>query len=475
MRTLVWFRGKDLRLADHRPLRDAVASGEVLPVFVLDPYFFAPAQAQTLPHRMQFLLESLEKLVANIAQLGSRLLLVEGRSVEVIPRLAEQWKVDRVVAHRWTEPLGRERDRRVATALERAGIQIHLYEGETLAPPGSILNQNGAMFGVFTPFSRAFQRDGMIGTPCPAPTSIPPIPLDVKLSEAVLPSLKSLGIQPNARLQSGGEKAGRARMNAFLDLHLSDYSEARNRMDLDGSSRLSADLKFGTVSIRALWHAISERETSGTRTYLNELVWREFAYHLLWHRPELLGKPFRKDFEGFPWREDGPEWEAWQSGRTGYPVVDAAARQLLATGFVHNRARMITASFLTKHLLQSYRRGEAHFMKWLTDGDWAANNAGWQWSAGCGCDAQPWFRIFNPVLQGEKFDPHGDYVRAWIPELSALDDKWIHAPWEAPESLRRTMDYPDPIVDHAAARERFLAVAKAHLAGKKQDLVLRQP
>ena len=468
MRTLVWFRGKDLRLCDHGPLREALAAGDVIPVFVLDPFFFAPNRAQELPHRMQFLLESLQSLATNIAHLGSRLLLVEGRSVDVVPRLAEQWKVDRVAAHRWTEPFGIERDRRIAQALDRMGIPLKLYEGETLAPPGSILNQSGAMFGVFTPFAKAFQRDADITAPFPAAKFIPPIPVDVTLDEAALPSLASMGIRHNSRLQSGGEKAGLARMKSFLDSHLSHYAEDRNRMDLDGSSRLSADLKFGTVSIRSLWRAVSEREAGGTRAYLNELMWREFGYHLLWHRPELLEKPFRPGFENFPWRDDETEWEAWWTGRTGYPVVDAAARQLMATGFVHNRARMITASFLTKHLLQSYRRGEAHFMKWLTDGDWAANNAGWQWSAGCGCDAQPWFRIFNPVLQGKKFDPHGDYVRAWVPELSKLDYKWIHTPWEAPESIRKKMDYPEPIVDLAVARARFLLVAKAHL-GKKQQ------
>ena len=467
MRTLVWFRGKDLRLSDHGPLRDGLAAGEVIPVFVVDPFFFAPDRARELPHRMQFLLESLERLAANIAHLGSKLLLAEGRSVDVIPRLAEQWKVDRVAAHRWTEPFGIERDRRISLALDRVGIPLKLYEGETLAPPGSVLNQSGAMFGVFTPFSRAFQRDAEITAPFTAPKALPPIPMDVRLVEAPMPSLESMGIHHNPKLQPGGEKAGLARLKAFLDSHLANYAEERNRMDLKGSSRLSADLKFGTVSIRTLWRAVSEREPGGIHTYLNELVWREFGYHLLWHRPELLRKPFRQDFEAFPWREDEAEWEAWRTGRTGYPVVDAAARQLMATGFVHNRARMITASFLTKHLMQNYRRGEAHFMKWLTDGDWAANNAGWQWSAGCGCDAQPWFRIFNPVLQGRKFDPQGDYVRTWIPELSRLEDKWIHTPWDAPESIRRKMEYPEPIVDLAVARARFLAVAKAHLG--KQD------
>lgn len=466
MRTLVWFRGKDLRLSDHRPLLDARASGDVIPVFVMDPFFFTPERARKLPHRMQFLLEALETLAAGIAQLGSRLLLVEDRSVDVIPRLAERWHVDRVAAHRWTEPFGIERDRRIASALDHAGIPLSLYEGETLAPPGSVLNQSGTMFRVFTPFSRAFLRDVAVAAPLPAPKSLPPIPLDVNLKEALLPRLESLGIPHNPRLQAGGEQAGLARMKSFLDSRLARYAQDRDRLDLDGSSRLSADLKFGTVSVRMLWRAVSESKSGGSPPYLNELLWREFAHHHLWHRPELLESPFRPEFEGFPWRKDDREWQAWRSGGTGYPVVDAAARQLMATGFVHNRARMITASFLTKHLLLNYQRGEAHFMEWLTDGDWAANNAGWQWSAGCGCDAQPWFRIFNPVLQGRAFDPRGDYVRTWVPELSALDGQWIHNPWDAPASVRHKLDYPEPLVDLAAGRARFLATAKRHLGNR---------
>ena len=466
MRTLVWFRGKDLRLADHSPLREALAFGDVIPVFVLDPFFFTPSRAQELPHRMQFLLDSLAQLAADIAQRGSRLLLIEGPSVDLIPRLAQEWKVDRVAAHRWTEPFGIERDRRIASALEHFGIPLNLYEGETLAPPGSVLTQGGTMFQVFTPFARALQREANITAPWPAPALLPPLPPDVKFGEATLPNLEDLGIQANPNLQPGGEKAGLARVQAFLDHRLAGYTVDRNRPDLDGSSRLSADLKFGTISIRTLWRAVSERETNGSRAYLNELLWREFAHHLLWHQPDLLRRPFRRTFENFPWRTDGAEWEAWVTGRTGYPIVDAAARQLVATGFVHNRARMITASFLTKHLLHSYRRGETHYMKWLTDGDWANNNAGWQWSAGCGCDAQPWFRIFNPVLQGEKFDPLGEYVRTWIPELASLDAKWLHKPWMAPKPLREKVDYPAPIVDLARARARFLEVAKRHLANQ---------
>jgi deoxyribodipyrimidine photo-lyase len=210
------------------------------------------------------------------------------------------------------------------------------------------------------------------------------------------------------------------------------------------------------------------RSTGHDGAFLNELVWREFAHSTLFDRPELLEKPFRPWFRGFPWRSNAARWQAWTTGTTGYPIVDAAARQLLGEGFVHNRARMIAASFLTKHLLIDYRRGEAHYMRHLTDGDWANNNAGWQWAAGCGADAQPFFRVFNPVTQGQRFDPSGGYVRRWVPELSRLPARYIHAPWTAPPTVlerarvRLGRDYPRPIVDHRTAREQFLALVAAH-------------
>jgi deoxyribodipyrimidine photo-lyase len=243
-------------------------------------------------------------------------------------------------------------------------------------------------------------------------------------------------------------------------------------MDRAGTSRLSADLKFGTISVRTVWNAAKDGLADAPdqlTKFHNELLWREFAHGLLWTRPDLLEQPFRRDFEGFPWRTDAKGWHAWTTGTTGYPVVDASARQLMAEGYVHNRARMISASFLTKHLLISYREGEAHYMRYLTDGDWAQNNAGWQWSAGCGCDAQPYFRVFNPTSQGERFDPDGGYVRRWVPELAKVPAKYIHAPAEAPADVlaaagvRIGVTYPRPIVEHAASRARFLAVAKEHL------------
>ena len=282
-----------------------------------------------------------------------------------------------------------------------------------------------------------------------------------------LPKLCDLAISRNASIQRGGETFASKRLEAFVRGGLQSYRQERNRMDREGTSRLSMDLHFGTLSVRTLWRRISEQAADeDAQVFRNELLWREFAHHWLWERPELLSKPFRTAFLDFPWGDDEQLWRAWTEGRTGYPVVDAAARQLLGEGFVHNRARMVAASFLAKHLLLDFRRGEAHYMAHLADADWANNDLGWQWSAGCGCDAQPWFRIFNPLLQGERFDPEGDYVRRWVPELAGLPARWIHKPHLAPAGLLEAAGggtYPRPIVDHVEARNRFLQTAKAHL------------
>src|SRR5512133_226564 len=256
MRSIVWFRGKDLRVADHAPLAEAAAAGEVIPLFVLDPFFFAPERARGLPHRMQFLLESLSALDANLAHLGSHLLVVPGRSVELVPRLAAQWKADQVLAHRWVEPFARERDRRVDEALTRAGIAFRLCEGETLLPPGSVRNGQGGMFRVFTPFARACGVKLDLEAALAAPRSLPSVPGDIRVDTVPIPSLQALGIAPNPRLQAGGEQAARQRLKAFLDGALADYGVDRDRMNLPGTSRLSADLKLGTLSVRSLWQAV---------------------------------------------------------------------------------------------------------------------------------------------------------------------------------------------------------------------------
>ena len=477
MRTIVWFRGKDLRVSDHAPLRDAVARGEVVPLFVLDPFFFAPERARELPHRMQFLIDSLVALEERLAELGARLLFVAGKSVEVVPRLAAAWRADRVVAHRWTEPFARERDRRIHDAL---GGRLELFEGETLLPPGTLRTGSGAPYSVFSPFARAFRAAFTADRPLAAPRKLPAVPDDIRARTSSLPTCERLGIARKESILRGGEEAARDRLRAFLRKVAPSYHVTRDRMDLPGTSRLSADLKFGTLSVRTVWAAVESAlgDSDAAMAFLNELVWREFAYGTLWNWPEVLERPFRRDFVRFPWRRDERLWRAWVRGETGYPIVDASARQLLEEGFVPNRARMISASFLTKHLMLDVRRGEAHYMKYLTDGDWASNDMGWQWSAGCGCDPQPYFRIFNPVTQGAKHDPEGNYVRRWIPELARVPARFIHGPWTAPDEVLRAAgvrlgrDYPRPIVDHAAARRRFLAAASRHL-GRARDVTER--
>lgn len=466
-RTIVWFRGKDLRVADHAPLTDALAQGDVIPLFVLDPYFFAPKRAQELPHRMQFLLESIRELGETLAALGSRLVVAQGKSVDVVPALARLWKADRVVGQRWTEPFARERDRRVQAALD---VPFVLFEGELLAAPDALRTREGNAFTVFTPFSRAFRERIAVGRPLDAPTALPPLPADVRTPSLPLPTLAELGIRRNERILRGGARAAEERLRDFLARAARRYDTERDRLDLPGTSRLSQDLKFGVLSPRTAWDrvtvALGRSAPSALRSFQNELLWREFTHATLWARPELLTVPFRPEFAAFPYRDDAGAWDAWVTGTTGYPVVDASARQLLSEGFVHNRARMISASFLTKHLLVDYRRGEAHYLKFLTDGDWAQNNAGWQWSAGCGADAQPYFRVFNPVLQGEKFDPEGAYVRRYLPQLANLPARHVHAPFRAPADVlaaagvRLGDNYPRPIVDHGAARARFLALAE---------------
>jgi deoxyribodipyrimidine photo-lyase len=463
--TLVWFRGKDLRVTDHTPLWEAARRGPVVLVFVVDPHFFTPGRAAELPHRMQFLLESLASLQGNLEARHARLFLLGGRSLDTIPEVARRLGVSEVLAQRWTEPMGRTRDRAIE---ERLDVPFTLFEGETLLPPETLRNREGKPFSVYTPFARAARAELPLGRPLPAPTKLETRDVEAELRPWLvpLPTLDSLGLKKSPELLPGGEKAARKRLAHFIRERLPAYATARDGLVLDGTSRLSADLKFGTLSVRSVWTALEPLPRSeGRERFEAELLWREFAYHNLWDRPGLLRTTFRADFRHFPYRSDTSDFAAWSTGQTGYPVVDAAARQLLREGYVHNRARMISASFLTKHLLIDYKWGEAHYLKYLTDGDLASNNLGWQWSAGSGVDAAPYFRVFNPVTQGKKFDPDGNYVRRYVPELKGLPTRYIHAPWLAPpaERLRAGVrlgeNYPNPRIDAAEGRQRFLDAA----------------
>lgn len=469
MKTIVWFRGSDLRVSDHAPLSEAAGHGEVLPLFVLDPGTFSSRRAREAPHRTQFLCDSLASLDANLRRLGSRLVLVEGPAARVVPQMARLWNADRIWAYGSVTPEGRAKE----DALERGNVAVRFFDGETLVHPSRVRTGSGRPYAVFTPFSRALRR--MIGTVAvqPAPHRLPPVPARFEIEASRVPRIEDLELVRNPSVIRGGEDALQARLRAFFKDGSETYRDERDRMDRPGTSRLSADLGFGTLSIREAWNLAETRLGGESRTlFQRQLLWREFGYAVLWHRPGVVERPFRPLFERFAWTFRETEWKAWTRGQTGYPLVDAAARQLLAEGFVPNRARMVAASFLTKHLLIDYRLGEAHYLKFLVDGNRALNNLGWQWSAGCGCDAQPYFRVFNPVRQGQRFDPNGDYVRRWVPELSGLSAEFIHAPWEAPPLVLESAGvhlgetYPGPIVVHSEARTRFLELADRHVKSR---------
>lgn len=481
MRSVVWFRGKDLRVHDHLALARAHAEhGDLIPVFVLAPdHFSTGAAAARAPHRVQFLLDSLGELQRSLRSLGSDLIIISGPAASAIPEFVARAQADRVYAIGACEPAARRRDEIVAGKL---AVPLEICGYETLRRPGSIRSGSGGPFQVYSPFARAVLA-GFEPPPLTAsPRDLPAVDAKLVARSVRVPSLEELGLSRNPRVQLGGETAARDRLQKFLRSHGKNYADARDRMDLPGTSRLSADLHFGTLSVRSIYfaarRALAEAAPHAWERYRAELLWREFAHHTLFDRPELLERPFRKDFEGFPWLDDDANWTAWAEGRTGYPIVDAAARQLLEEGFVHNRARMISASFLTKQLGIHYRRGEAHYLRWLTDGDRSQNNMGWQWCAGSGCDAQPYFRIFNPIAQGERFDPDGAYVRRYVPELARLPARYIHAPFRAPPKVlaeagvKLGETYPEPGVDLDAARQRFLLIAAEHL-GRKRPRVKR--
>ncbi len=442
MRSILWFRGRDLRLEDQPAVVSAAQARELIPLVVLDPGLGRNV-FRTACHR-----EALSRLDLALRAMGSRLVVGQGDAEAVVLELAARLRVDRVETMARVEPGWRGVDDRLQAAL---GSRFQVHTGDTLLEPGALRTGSGGMYAVFTPFARAFHRQVHVAPPFAKPNHLPPLPPELD---------GALGWLEGAQGDSPA-----SRMKAFLSERLEGYGTGRNALGRDGISRMSADLRAGTISVRNLWHAASERFGEGfdedVRTYLNELLWREFAHHVLWERPELVKEPFRPTWCAFPWRHSTEDLEAWKAGHTGYPVVDAGMRELRATGFMHNRARMVVASFFTKHLMLDWRLGEAFTRDLFVDGCVAANSLNWQWSAGCGVDAQPWFRIFHPETQGKKFDADGAYVRRWVPELRGVPHRYLLTP----HAWGRPLDYPEPIVDHATARARFLAVAKDHLGG----------
>ncbi len=446
-----------MRLADNPALHSAAKDHDVLPVYIWDdddskPW--APGAASKW-----WLHQSLTSLSKSLKEHGSRLILKKGQASRVLLDLVKETGAKAVYWNRRYEPALVAEDRETKQALRDEDVQVESFPGNLLFEPWVVQNKSGRPFQVFTPFWNTL-RQMAPAEPVQAPklSAAPKWPKSLDLAQLQLePSIDWAG--GIREFWKPGEGEALLQLRRFLK-HEAGYSNDRDIPELDGTSRMSPYLTFGEISPRQVWYL------AHTEAYRRQIAWREFSQHLLFHFPKTSGEPLRPEFARFPWKMDPKKFRAWRKGMTGYPIVDAGMRQLWHTGWMHNRVRMIAGSFLVKDLLIAWQEGAHWFWDTLVDADLGNNTMGWQWVGGCGADAAPYFRIFNPVLQGEKFDPKGAYVRKWVPELAAMPDKWIHRPWEAPPDVRGTVEYPAPIVDHAQARDEALA-ALATLKVKK--------
>jgi len=469
---VVWLR-QDLRLADNPALTYASASGR--PVIVLYLFDTDPEQRPMGGASLWWLNRSLKALSASLQAIGSRLILRKGKASEVLMQVLSQTDAGEVVWNRLYEASAIARDTALKAALKASGIEVQSFNAALLNEPWTVATGSGGPYRVFTPYWRAARAK--VGQERAMPTPKVLIAPDLWPASDALTDWQLHPTQPDWSIGFDGWTPGEAgaleNLNRFLGGPANDYAQGRDQPGKAGTSRLSPHLHFGEISPRQVWvaahgaSAMGDLNEGARDKFLAEIGWREFNHHLLFHFPTLPTANFKPGFDRFAWQEDAEGLKAWQRGLTGYPMVDAGMRELWATGWMHNRVRMITASFLIKHLLIHWREGEAWFWDTLLDADLANNAAGWQWTAGTGADASPYFRIFNPFSQGEKFDPKGDYIRRWVPELAGLPDKVIHRPWEATAfelstagvTLGKT--YPRPIVDHASARLRALSAYAA--------------
>lgn len=446
---IVWFR-HDLRVADHPALAAAAASGQpVLPLYIHDDE--TPGIWRAGGASRWWLHHSLASLSRELGRLGAPLVIRAGAAADVLPALVRETGAQAVYWNRGYEPYAVARDTALKAALKTAGVDVQSFKGTSLFEPWEITTGSGTPYRVFTPFYKAcLAKANQIGAPLPAPATLNGFAANGC-------ALNDLGLLPAIPWDTGfapiwtpGETGAWARLTAFMAGPMDGYKTARDFPAIEATSRLSPHLHFGEISHRAVWHAAGPLASSAA--FLRELAWREFSIHLLHYNPALPETPLQPKFAAFPWQTNPDHLQAWQRGMTGYPIVDAGMRELWQTGWMHNRVRMIVGSFLVKHLLLPWQAGEAWFWDCLVDADLANNAASWQWIAGCGADAAPYFRVFNPILQGVKFDPEGAYVRRYVPELASMPAKYIHTPWESGIKT----NYPAPVVDHAFGRMRAL-------------------
>jgi deoxyribodipyrimidine photo-lyase len=466
---IIWFR-RDLRLADNPALYAALDSGKPLILLYVDETNCGRdlgSAAKVWQHH------SLESLESSIRSNGGQLILRRGEASKILDDLIRKTGADEVHWNRRYEGWAREIDKSIKTELKTRGLTAESHKANLLTEPWEVATKTGGFYKVFTPFWRAVCRDIEVAPPIPAPEKLSCV--EGLRSE----TLSNWGLLPSAPDWASdmmteyrpGEVGAMDRLTSFLDGPVEAYDVQRDRPDnTRGTSKLSPHLAFGEISPRQIWTEAKKLGPTSDK-FLSEIGWREFSYTLLFYNPELASKNYKPDFDQFPWDSDAEKVEAWRRGRTGYPFVDAGMRELWQTGWQHNRVRMVCASFLIKHLLTDWRVGEDWYWDTLLEADPASNAASWQWVAGSGADASPYFRIFNPFSQGEKFDPQGDYVRKYIPELAKLPKKYIHQPWTAPVSVLREAGvvlgetYPHPVVDHKAARELALAGYKQSRGG----------
>ena len=467
---LFWHR-RDLRISDNIGLATATErTSQVVGLFCLDPGILNGDDIA--PARVTYMIGCLKELQENYQQLGSQLLIIQGEPQTAIPQLAAALKAKAVFWNLDVEPYAKKRDRAVQEALSEKGIDTKNFWDQLLHAPGEILTKSSdSPYKVYTPFWRSWSQQDKLGIASEIKQltglSDAELKTATKAGALALPSAKDLGYQWDTPLVlSPGEAAAQERLEEFCDRSIYSYDEDRNFPDLDATSQLSAALKFGAIGIRTVWQATldvaencrSDEAKSGVTTWQKELAWREFYQHCMFFFPDLAEGAYRDELKDFPWSNDETKFEAWCAGKTGYPIVDAAMRQLNEIGWMHNRCRMIVASFLTKDLIIDWRWGEKYFMQKLFDGDLSANNGGWQWSASSGMDPKP-LRIFNPASQAAKFDREGEYIRQWVSEISSLDTEYL-VTGKIPPMEREGTDYPEPIVDHKVQQRKFKALYK---------------
>lgn len=459
-RVIHWFR-RDLRVSDNTALSEAARRAEqVIPIFILEDAFRTGPDVGAA--RLAFLLQSLESLRRNLTELGYNLIVRAGKSEEVLPALCQEIGAQAVFANKRYEPYAQARDSRVFNALNAAGIGFELFKDAVVWEELEVLTQAGKPFTVYTPYSRVWKNKAI---PSPRAKLVKARNMECGVRSEPLPGDSGqLGHVMKQSAIPAGERAALECLKKFMAGPVYEYAANRNLPAVDGTSQLSPHLRCGTIGIRTILAALAKAKEKATPTqkascevFLSELVWREFYLQVLHNFPHVTKGAFRPEYDALQWSDNREHFQAWCNGVTGYPIVDAAMRCLNATGNMHNRLRMIVAMFLTKDLLINWQWGERYFMKQLVDGDMAANNGGWQWSAGTGTDAAPYFRIFNPVSQGEKFDSEGEFVRRWVPELASFSKDLIHQPWKEPLALSSTK-YPKRIVLHEEQRGKCLVM-----------------